>query len=59
MLTDRIHALEERHDALKSKIASECARPYWDETRVARLKHEKLSLKDEIARLQRMAEHKN
>lgn len=58
MLTDRIHALEERHDALKSTIASEYAHPYRDEMRIARLKHEKLSLKDKISKLQHMAEQK-
>lgn len=56
MLTDRIHALEERRDALKSQLENERARPYWDERKIAGIKHKKLCLKDEITALQHMAE---
>ena len=45
--TDR---LEARHGSLDSQIASERARPRPDDTLIARLKKEKLALKQELGR---------
>jgi hypothetical protein len=46
----RIRALEDRHAMLEKQLASEDARPRPDELAVARLKREKLRLKEEIDR---------
>ena len=50
-LEERVGALRSRHQSLEEQIASENSRPHPDETVVAKLKREKLKLKDEIARL--------
>lgn len=49
----RIRALEDRHASLEKEIASEDARPRPDDLALARLKREKLRLKEEIERLRR------
>jgi hypothetical protein len=49
----RIRALETRHQDLESRIVAEGLRPKPDETALARLKREKLQLKEEMERLRR------
>ncbi len=50
-LQSRLESLMERHANLETRIASEDQRPRPDETTLARLKLEKLRLKDEMERL--------
>lgn len=50
-LNARIASLEERHAALERRILDEGNRPRPDETELARLKREKLRLKEEVERL--------
>ncbi len=50
-LNARIASLEERHAALERRILDEDARPRPDELELARLKREKLRLKEEMERL--------
>lgn len=47
----RLRALEERHAALEARIADEDNRPRPDADQLARLKREKLRLKEEMERL--------
>lgn len=47
----RLRALETRHATLDQQITQEGARPRPDETELARLKREKLRLKEEMERL--------
>jgi len=49
----RVRSLEERHASIERRIAEEDGRPRPDETELARLKREKLRLKDELERLRR------
>lgn len=49
----RLRALEERHAALERQIADEDGRPRPDDAELARLKREKLRVKEEIERLRR------
>ena len=49
---DRIETLKARHRDIDNRLQQEIARPYPDETVLRTLKHEKLSLKDEIQRMQ-------
>lgn len=49
----RLRALEDRHAMLERQIAAEDGRPRPDEDELARLKREKLKLRDEIERLRR------
>ncbi len=49
----RLRALEDRHATLEREIAQEDARPRPDEATLARLKREKLKLKEEIERLRK------
>lgn len=51
-LTQRIESLKQRHTEVEKKLHLEEARPSQDESAVTKLKREKLSLKDEIARLE-------
>ncbi len=51
-LEERVGALRNRHETLEQQLASENNRPHPDEAVVAKLKREKLKLKDEMARLQ-------
>ncbi len=50
-LQARIEALKERHATLETRIADEDHRPRPDESLIARLKVEKLKLKEEMERL--------
>jgi hypothetical protein len=52
-LQDHIATLRARHAALESALAKEERRPSPDEVVIARLKREKLRLKDEITALDR------
>lgn len=45
----RIATLEQRHSHLDRKIESESHRPASDDIEIARLKRERLSLKDQLA----------
>lgn len=47
----RLDALKERHAALESRIADEDQRPRPDSEALARLKIEKLRVKEEMERL--------
>ena len=49
----RIKTLEDRHAALEEQIVMEDVRPRPDSAELARLKVEKLRLKEEIERLRR------
>ena len=51
-LNAHLAELSEKHRLLKRKIEEETARPSADESRLNRLKLEKLKLKDTIAKLQ-------
>lgn len=53
----RLRALELRHAELEDRIAAEGGRPRPDEAALARLKREKLALKEEMERLRRMPAH--
>jgi hypothetical protein len=50
-LGQRLQTLNDRHAALEARISDEGARPRPNETELARLKREKLRLKEEMARL--------
>jgi hypothetical protein len=50
-LQSRIDALKGRHASLESKIMAEDRRPSPDATALARMKVEKLRLKEEMERL--------
>jgi hypothetical protein len=49
----RLRALEARHAELEQRIAAEGIRPRPDDEQLARLKREKLALKEEMERLRR------
>ncbi len=49
--SSRLQALESRHADLESRIAQEGNRPRPDDTALARLKRQKLQLKEEMERL--------
>ena len=51
-LQSRIDSLKDRHTTLEALIADEDHRPRPDAEALARLKHQKLRLKDEMERLQ-------
>jgi hypothetical protein len=48
---DRIEALRMKHHALEEELDHENQRPAPDDAAIARMKKEKLRLKDEIERL--------
>jgi hypothetical protein len=48
---DRMHSLQHKHASLEVEIKQETRRPSPDPSSIARLKREKLRLKDEMARL--------
>ena len=50
-LQSHLDALKGRHAALENKIAAEDRRPRPDDTAMARMKVEKLRLKEEMERL--------
>ena len=49
--------LSHKHRQLDQRIAEERTRPAVDETKLAKLKLEKLRLKDEIAKLEAATRH--
>lgn len=49
----RIRALETRHASIEDRIASEGSRPRPDDAALAKLKVEKLHLKEEMEKLRR------
>jgi hypothetical protein len=51
-LEARLEGLLTKHTDLDRKIANEQSRPFADDKAIAELKKRKLSLKDEIQRLQ-------
>lgn len=51
MHAPRVRALESRHAELETRIAAEGARPRPDHDALARLKLEKLHLKEEMEKL--------
>ncbi len=50
-VAERIESLRAKHSALDRRILDASLQPYHDENEIARMKREKLRLKDEIARL--------
>jgi hypothetical protein len=54
-IQSRLESLKSRHSELESRIAEEDHRPKPDDDLVARLKREKLHLKEEIERLRATA----
>ena len=50
-IADRIQTLKSRHADLDKLLESENSRPMPDEEVIRNLKHDKLSLKDEISRM--------
>lgn len=54
-LQARLEALKERHASLEAQLAEEDQRPRPDDALVARLKQEKLRLKDEMEKLRQDA----
>ncbi len=55
-LQSHIEALKERHASLETRIAAEDQRPRPDSDALARLKLEKLRLKEEMERLRAQAD---
>lgn len=55
-LEQRIQSLRKRHAEIDLEILAETARPASDTIRLHRLKSEKLSMKDEMFRLEHMQE---
>ncbi len=53
----RLRALEDRHATLEARIADEDNRPRPDADQLARLKREKLRLKEEMERLKGQLVH--
>lgn len=56
-LNSRLAELTEKHRSLERKIAEEMTRPSADTSKLARWKHEKLRLKDEMAKLSTPTRH--
>ncbi len=54
---ERLDSLKARHAGLEAQIAEETRKPHPDDTTIHALKKEKLKLKDEIARLERVTTH--
>lgn len=52
--TDRIDSLRSRHATLDAKLEDEERRPQPDDVTLHDLKRQKLAIKDEIARLERV-----
>lgn len=51
-LRQRIESLKTRHAEIEAQLHKEESRPSLDEAKVQHLKKEKLTIKDEIARLE-------
>lgn len=56
-LNTRLAELTEKHRTLDRKIAEEMTRPAADPGKIAKWKHEKLRLKDEMLRLENTTRH--
>jgi hypothetical protein len=56
-LNSRLTELTEKHRSLERKISEEMTRPAADAVKLVRWKHEKLKLKDEIAKLSSPVRH--
>lgn len=56
-LDARIASLEERHAVLERRIFEEDRRPRPDEIELAKMKREKLRLKEEMERLKAVPKH--
>ncbi|WP_306118757.1 MULTISPECIES: DUF465 domain-containing protein [unclassified Roseitalea] len=56
-LDGHLDALKRKHGALESEISDMQARPAPDESRITRLKREKLRLKEQIERLSTQTTH--
>ena len=52
--TDRIDSLRSRHATLEAKLEREECRPHPDDVTVHDMKRQKLAIKDEIMRLERV-----
>lgn len=50
-LSARIESLKKRHTDIELQLHTEESRPAQDEVKISKLKRDKLSLKDEIAKL--------
>ena len=51
-LSSRIESLKKRHTEIEEQLHTEERRPAQDKAKIAQLKKEKLSLKDEITKLE-------
>jgi len=51
-LAQRIESLKARHAEIEAQLHTEESRPSQDEAKIQQLKKEKLTLKDEITRLE-------
>ncbi|MDD2326370.1 MAG: DUF465 domain-containing protein [Alphaproteobacteria bacterium] len=51
-LSARIESLKKRHTEIEEQLNTEEKSPAQDEAKIAKLKKEKLSLKDEISKLE-------
>lgn len=56
-LSAHLSELAEKHRLLDRRIQEEMARPAADVAKIAKWKHEKLKLKDEIVRLETQTQH--
>jgi hypothetical protein len=56
-LSTHLVELSQKHQHLDKMIHDELARPKSDETKIRRWKHEKLKLKDAIAKYQMKTRH--
>ncbi len=56
-LDGHLDALKRKHGALEEELDDMLGRPAPDESRVAKLKREKLRLKDEIEKLRTQTRH--
>ncbi len=53
MNSPRLRSLEDKHAVLEARIGAQDSRPKPDDLELARLKREKLRLREEIERLRR------
>lgn len=56
-LSGHLVELSEKHRQIERMIQEELARPRADEVKIQRLKHEKLRLKDELAKFKSGTRH--
>lgn len=55
--SQHLNALKTKHDKLEETIQQEMAHPGHDDALIAKIKKEKLYLKEEIERLQESTQH--